>query len=614
MRRILGFRTVKKISLTGVLYLLAIGCLSQNKLAIDSLKCVIQKAKSPIDKAENLILLSEYYQDSYLDSLLLFTKQAVETISEDLKHLETREFKGVVEKEKKRLAEVRAKAAKNRGIYFYRKGDVKQAKQYFIQQKEWGEKSGNKKIYINAVINTALVNSTEGEHLSAYEDIQKILREEKELDSDTEARLFECLTVIFFHLGRYSEGLHYLHLQLPLVKGDPRREQTVLSNIGACYSHMGELDSAIYYFDQSRQLCVENADLSQLAAIINNLASAYYGKEDIENAQRLWLEGLSVARESEVTQNMIHILSGLIKIAVSQKEFKTADIYLNELETIVRKSLPLLDRKIFFEAKVLLAEAQGDWKTAYEVKQVLDTLNDKLLNKEMERTIAKREEEITREKEKELLEAKHQHAVAMERQKRNTQRYVGAGVFFLLLTGSYLYIRYRQKINRIEKARLAAEIQLKNQEVELKTQEVEHKNKELTSFSLRVNQTQEYLRNIEEITDKIEAGADEGTQNALRELKTNLKISSRKDKDWVAFQNHFNELNPDFVKKLISICPNLTQSEIRLCSLLKINLSNHEIADLLGIASGTLRNKKHHIHAKMGLAYGQKLDAFLINL
>ena len=607
MRQILGGSKVKFISLLGICSLMVWAGLSQNQPAIDSLKRIIQKTQSPIKKAENLILLSGYYQDSNLDSLLLLSKQALGVISKDLKHLEKGEFKKGTTEDNKRLAEVRAKVAGNMAIYHYGKGNIKQAKHYLTQQKEWAEKSGNKRLYIKVVINITGIKSEEGDYLSAYEDLQKILREEKELDSDMKVILFQKLALMYFKLGSYAEGLHYLHLQLPLAKGNSRREQKVLSNIGACYGSMKMMDSAIYYFEKSLQLCVENGDLYQTVVSTNNLANAYYNKGDVENAQRLWLEGLSMARENRFDRGRTPILMGLIRIAVSQEEFKTAVLYLNELESIVPESSSLTDRKSFFEAKVLLAEAKGDWETAYEAKKVLDTLQEKIQNKEMERTIAQREAEITREKEKELLEAKHQHAVAMERQKRNTQRYVGAGLFFLFLTGGYLYIRYRQKINRIEKARLAAEIKLK-------TQEVEHKNKELTSFSLRVNQTQEYLRNIEEITDKIEAGSDERTQNALRELRTNLKISSRKDKDWVAFQNHFNELNSEFIGKLTAVCPTLTANQIRLCSLLRLNIPSNEIINLLGVTEISLRMAKHRIHKKMNLPHGERLSDYILKL
>ena len=50
-------------------------------------------------------------------------------------------------------------------------------------------------------------------------------------------------------------------------------------------------------------------------------------------------------------------------------------------------------------------------------------------------------------------------------------------------------------------------------------------------------------------------------------------------KDWNVFIKLFNDINPNFNKYLINKCPEITESELRICNLIKMSSSAREIAD-----------------------------------
>lgn len=61
----------------------------------------------------------------------------------------------------------------------------------------------------------------------------------------------------------------------------------------------------------------------------------------------------------------------------------------------------------------------------------------------------------------------------------------------------------------------------------------------------------------------------------------------------------FERAYPDFSHKLLAVNPNLSQSEIEFCMLLKLNLSSKEIARYRFIQVRTVQNKKYRIRKKL---------------
>ena len=68
-----------------------------------------------------------------------------------------------------------------------------------------------------------------------------------------------------------------------------------------------------------------------------------------------------------------------------------------------------------------------------------------------------------------------------------------------------------------------------------------------------------------------------------------------------AFMNYFDEMFPGFSKKLLEINPQIVQSEIEFCSLLKLKISTKDIARYKYITSKTVQNKKYLIRKKLNI-------------
>lgn len=82
----------------------------------------------------------------------------------------------------------------------------------------------------------------------------------------------------------------------------------------------------------------------------------------------------------------------------------------------------------------------------------------------------------------------------------------------------------------------------------------------------------------------------------------------------VVFYHNFEEIYPDFKRKLLRINPNFTQSEIEFCALIKIQLSNKEISLSQKMSVRAVDSKKYRIRQKLNLVSGTDLYSFLAEI
>ena len=68
------------------------------------------------------------------------------------------------------------------------------------------------------------------------------------------------------------------------------------------------------------------------------------------------------------------------------------------------------------------------------------------------------------------------------------------------------------------------------------------------------------------------------------------------------------------MKKIKSLHPNLTPSDLKLCAYLRLNLSSKEIAPLLHISSRSVEIKRYRLRKKMGLEHEKSLVEYILQV
>jgi DNA-binding CsgD family transcriptional regulator len=186
------------------------------------------------------------------------------------------------------------------------------------------------------------------------------------------------------------------------------------------------------------------------------------------------------------------------------------------------------------------------------------------------------------------------------------------------LTAIVLYIRYldwkrrkeherevfvaQQEILRLRNAQLLSEVGRKNSELSAALLQSAHKNKTLEGLR----------QQLSEISAKMRYGGHDGKE--LRRLVRKIDAEVDSTDYWEQFLLNFDQVHQDFSQKLRTRHPDLTLNEIRLSCLIRIQLTNREIASIQNISISGVEKAKYRLKRKLNLEPKEDLNLHITNL
>lgn len=169
----------------------------------------------------------------------------------------------------------------------------------------------------------------------------------------------------------------------------------------------------------------------------------------------------------------------------------------------------------------------------------------------------------------------------------------------------HLQIKHFQEKTLAEKER--AQLQIETQERELML-----KKNELASLTLILEQKDLYLKDIlQELEGCIQDSQSDDfgrkVQKAVRSLRQELKS----ERNWEIIKVRMNSIHSGFLGRLVEKHPDLTKTELKLCSLMKLNLSRKETAKILHISVSGVEKQRYRLKKKLGLGTSIKMENYI---
>ncbi len=194
----------------------------------------------------------------------------------------------------------------------------------------------------------------------------------------------------------------------------------------------------------------------------------------------------------------------------------------------------------------------------------------------------------------------------------------------ILLFGIIFLLLKEKRHNEIKKkhAIMKLQISLAEQYIEKEKfkknqmkDELEFKNKQLTSYAFSYEQKNRIIESLQEIVKKIENSKTNFEKiKYVKELKVVAKENLIADKNWECFRSFFEETQYRFHAKILSKHPNLKANDLKLCSVVMLNLTIKETAQVLGISPGSLKTSRYRLRKKLDLPAGKNILDYLISL
>ncbi len=428
----------------------------------------------------------------------------------------------------------------------------------------------------------------------------------------------------YWALAQYEQGFRwYLRLDHMLKGMDVEKfpdKANYLEEIGRAYYRFRDYEKALPYFKQVAALPVRNFYLNRWRHSLNTMGLTYrelarWEESDacfhrlLEHAAGQSEQWTGIASGNLGTnlylrgryEEAVPLLKTDIRIAEQHEDWglaagsaiPMADLFtqrgrLEEAKAYIDKANHYIRLSQQTDRLRRLYPVMSKWHSAMGQKQqaamYLDSalvaarlFNDKFNALKLMRA----NQEIMASRQEATLQ-KLEAAASRQRLVRNN---IIGGLMAALLG---ILVIYRATIYRNRTQR-----KLQQLELDRARQELENAQKLLDGYTRKIHHNSRIIQSIE---DSQPQGADDPV---LGQLRTSTILT---ESDWEDFREQFEKIYPGFTEKLLERHPNLTSAEVRFLLLLRLGLTNPEIAHALGISPASLRVTWHRLRKKLGLS------------
>ncbi|MEO1030291.1 MAG: tetratricopeptide repeat protein [Bacteroidota bacterium] len=420
-------------------------------------------------------------------------------------------------------------------------------------------------------------------HLNKYEDAKRHALTAQDMSSQInffkgKAMSNTLLGSVAEKQSHYDEALQYQNESLSIFK--TLRDSTGLAStnesIGSIYEDLEQYDLAYDYFLVASQYAIRSDSDLQIN-ILNNLGDIYRKTKDYDNAIEQTEKALQLAIANKNQAQQVSALKDLSKTYAELGDFEKAFDYLNNQSIVNEAELVKNNTQLISAMEVL-----------YDVKE--KEAKVELLNKQ--NVINEVQQQVT---------------------------LIIAGAAFLAFVIGVLYWKKRRKhekhIFEYKQQLLQADLDKKIVEEEALNREIDIKISSLTNYSLRLAHKNKLLSDVSKTLIKVRGRNSELIDKKLRELVKDIEFDLDHNNEWSELMGYFGQIHPSFFETLKKVAlQKLSPSEMRLCMLLRLNLSSKEIAEILHITSDSVRIARYRLRKKLPLDSKEDLQDYLFNL
>lgn len=394
------------------------------------------------------------------------------------------------------------------------------------------------------------------------------------------------------------------------------------NNLSVTASRAGNFPKALEYaFLAIHQLNPES-DTIEIAWMKRNIAGIYLFQKEKSLAEKYLKEVLDFQERNHMERDLIDTYIILAKLYSGNREYEK--MYLEKALTIAEKYKILMYYPQIAEQLSRYYEENQDYRQTISLLKKSIAIKDSLLKSKtsnQHHTL-----QAMYEDEKQMMEEKEELIRQQIRIQRDSKLYIALTIIFCLLTlaASIFYTRrwksgYHLKINkRIQEneQKYQSQTELFNKlqdefEQEKAMVEAEERKKTVTSVLLMKNQ--ECFISLRETLQQIDLNLNiRDTKNrklvkeALAYIDQMQNENAQKE-----FVDSFENINQHFYNRLSQAFPGLTSRDLRLCALVRLGLSNKEIADITFREVRSVEAARNRLRKKFALPQREDLLVFL---
>jgi hypothetical protein len=411
------------------------------------------------------------------------------------------------------------------------------------------------------------------------------------------------LASFYYKLGDFEISKGYL-LEALAHKPSEHDQIALHNTIGMIYRSNAGYDNAILYFNQTLALAKKYNEPAWQGIATGNIGSVYFLQKDYDVALPYIKTDFETSFKYGDNINAAIAMLRLVTIDIERKNFSEADKGLSTVETLIKpqQGLALKQRIDDYALRAELDEQTGKPAEAIVFRRKYESAGDSLVKQQD--ALAVQRLKLNYEINKQQFEVAQLNAKAKaEAIARNTL----IGILLLLMVITVLLYNRQKLIIKRDQAALLLEKSRADQERD-------KARLALIDYTDNLRQQTGLAENFKAELDDIREKAGLTYQQRLAQLEDTLQAHIMTDRAWQEFKGLFENVHTRFFANINSRFQNLSETDLRMLALIKLRLSNREMANMLGVTMEGIKKAKQRLRKKIGLPEESNLEETIGNI
>lgn len=461
----------------------------------------------------------------------------------------------------------------NIATVFQLMGDYDQALEYYLRSLAICEKLGRQYDMALALWNIGLLYGEHGNSKLAQDYMLRAIANYEQLGLHiTKAELLAKLAMITASAGENELALEYAQqsLGIPLPHDHSVQHITAYAYhaIGNVHTACGDDKQALHYLRKAHVLYGETPEIEESITIHIDMGMVLARRRSFAKALKLTHTALEIAERTPES-----------KPALAKVTAQLAEVY--ELMGNSKKALEYF--KVFRDVEKVIFNEKSDYKvqTLTILHQVEEAQKEteivQLKNKQLQHDMEYLQNDL-------VVHAMHlaQRTAFLRKVKRDIAA-IGKGAV------KSAHREVRTTIRNLEKV-----LAVKN-----------------------TGSTEKKIGTLQKTKHHLATTGEKALHSALHDIESivqSLESSLLDATPWQGFEQQFRKVYGEFLNLLASQFPQLSPTELKVCALIRINMSSKEISNILNVAPRSVDTYRYNIRQKMGISPEKSLSEFMAKM
>ncbi len=495
-----------------------------------------------------------------------------------------------------------AEAYRNLGATYIRTGNYKEAQHTLLQAQRLYEQLQDERHIAFVIHNLAAIHQRLGHFKEALHGfLESADRFERFGDEENQGAALSNAAVLLEALGDYKSALEYaLKAYICIDKhGNLVHKAAVFNTLASLSLKIGNQADALEYALKSKFFFEASGEKFGIATSLTVLGELHHLQGDLARAHASYQDALALRQVLKDRWGTADVLFRIGNLYAQEKKWHEAEAAYQESLTLfeaggeklrqaqVQLALAklLIQREFFSDAEPLLCTAL-QLATDTQATEDMASLHHELAT---------------------LYAKTHRYALAYEHHIRFHEIETHRKDAEQLKQMQQLQIRY--EVRRLQDERKFFEQKAAKLEVD-----IQHKQKELMQLTMSLVKKNQFLQTLNATLSEALSGSPRKRQHKLKHAMQAIELSLRSQESWKLFEAQFSRLHHTFLQTLTDRYPELTPAEVKVATMLRLDLSTKEIAALLYLSERTVESHRQSLRKKLQLGPDIRLQTFLASL